>query len=153
MSDTKEPPITMKATVSLVLFIVPLVCSAQTIVGQDNVLLKKEDARLVLDNGGLMFTNKVTKGDIYITTDFFVFRPKSYEKKRFGMKNGLAIDIVIPYDSILIAKKLIGGLMLQTETKKFVMAGGRNWKTIADQINQLKREHEARQDSDNFVNH
>lgn len=135
----------MKVTLFAFALLISLKCLAQATVGKDDVLLKKEDARIVLDNGGLVFTNIVTKGDIYITPNLFIFHPRLYKKTRSGMNNGLVKDIVIPYDSILVAKKLMGGLMLKTETKKFIMAGGKNWKAIALKINQLRKEHEAKQ--------
>jgi hypothetical protein len=135
----------MKATISLFIFFVSVTCVAQTIVGKDDVLLKKEDALLGLDNGGLVFNRFAVSGDIYITPNSFIFHPKPSRKKRFRMYNDLVKDVVIPYDSILVARKLWGGLMLKTETKKLIMAGGRNWKAIALKINQLKKEHEAKQ--------
>lgn len=135
----------MKTTKFLLIVFVSLTCDAQTIVGKDDVLLKKEYAMLVLDNGGLMFNRFAVSGDIYITPNSFIFHPKRYRKKRFGMYNDLVKDIVIPYDSILVARKLWGGLMLKTETKKFIMGRGGNWKAIALKVNQLKKEHEAKQ--------
>jgi hypothetical protein len=129
----------MKASLFVFVFLVSLKCQAQVVTAKNDTLLKKQDARLALDNGGIALNHFVVRGDIYVTQNSFIFHPKPYRKKRYGMYNDLVKDIMLPYDSILVAKKIWGGLILKTNTKKFIIGGGGNWNSIVSKINQLKK--------------
>ncbi len=77
------------------MFLVSLKCPAQLANSKNDTLLKKWDARLPLDNGGVFVFNRfVVRGDIYVTEKVFVFHPKPYKKGRYGMYNDLVKDIL-----------------------------------------------------------
>lgn len=134
----------MKTLILATIFVASIKCIAHEFVAKNDALLKKEDARLALDNGGLVLNRFVVRGDIYLTSNFFIYHPKPYRKKRYAMYNDLVKDIVIPYDSIVFVKKIWGGLILKTETKKFIIGWGGKWKPIVAKINQLKKDYKAR---------
>lgn len=134
----------MKATLFAIILVVSLKCSAQLATTKNDTLLKKLDARLPLDNGGVFVLIRfVVRGDIYVTEKVFIFHPKPYRKGRYGMYNDLVKDIVIPYDSILVAKSGLGGLMLKTSTKKYIISVG-GGKEVVTKIIQLRKEAKAK---------
>jgi len=90
-----------------------------------------------------VFNRFVVRGDIYFTQNSFIFHPKPYRKKRYGMYNDLVKDIVLSYDSIMVAKSGLGGLMLKTSTKKYIISIG-GGKAIVTKLNQLRKEHKAK---------
>lgn len=127
----------------LLIFLTSLKGQAQTTT-TNGTLLQKENVRLALDNSGIAVNRFVAMGDIHITQNLFIFRLKPYRKKRYRMNNDLVEDIALPYDSIIVARKIVGGLMLMTNTKKYIMGGGGNWKAIVLKINQLRKQHKAK---------
>jgi hypothetical protein len=50
---------------------------------------------------------------------------------------------LIPYDSILVAKSGLGGLMLKTSSKKYIISVG-GGKEVMTKINQLRKEAKAK---------
>jgi len=62
------------------------------------------------------------------------------------MYSDLVKDVILPYDSILVAKSasIFGGLTLKTKTKRYKIAIGGKGRTIITQINKLRKEHKAK---------
>lgn len=134
----------MKVILFAIMLVFSLKCPAQLANSKNDTLLKKLDARLPLDNGGVFVFNRfVVRGDIYVTEKVFVFHPKPYKKGRYGMYNDLVKDILIPYDSILVAKSGLGGLMIKTSSKKYIISVG-GGKEVVTKINQLRKEAKAK---------
>jgi hypothetical protein len=61
-------------------------CSAQYVAAKRDTLLKKENVMLYLDNG-FSIPPFAVSGDLFLTTESFVFHPKQYRRKRFEMYN------------------------------------------------------------------
>ncbi len=135
----------MKATLFLFIFFISLTCAAQTVAAKNDTIFKNKNGVLLLDNGFAIPPFSVS-GDIYITQNLFIFHPKPYHRARYEMYNDLVKDFVLPYDSILVAKKVIGGFTLKTKTKKYKIAtdGGKGKETVTH-INRLRKQHETKQ--------
>jgi hypothetical protein len=65
----------MKTLILATIFVASIKCIAHEFVAKNDALLKKEDARLALDNGGLVLNRFVVRGDIYLTSNFFIYHP------------------------------------------------------------------------------
>jgi hypothetical protein len=135
----------MRAILFIFIFLFSLKCPAQVVTSKNDTLLKKENGSLLLDNGFAIPPFSVS-GDIYITNDLFIFHPKPYHGKRYEMYSDLVKDVILPYDSILVAKSasIFGGLTLKTKTKRYKIAIGGKGRTIITQINKLRKEHKAK---------
>ncbi|UXE66458.1 MAG: hypothetical protein KA713_18720 [Chryseotalea sp. WA131a] len=135
----------MKVILFAIMLVVSIKCSAQTAAAKNDTILKNKNGALLLDNGFAIPPFSVS-GDIYITQNLFIFHPKPYHRARYEMYNDLVKDFVLPYDSILVAKKVIGGFTLKTKTKKYKIAtdGGKGKETVTH-INRLRKQHETKQ--------
>lgn len=128
----------MKAILLTTLFLGSLKCSAQAVPQKEDTIFTKKNGALLLDNGFAIPSFSVS-GDIHITRNAVVFHPKPYYKARYEMYNDLVKDFVLPYDSILVAKKVVGGFILKTKRKKYKIAvGGGKGKEIVTHINRLR---------------
>lgn len=121
--------------------------SQNTLVKSDT-LQKKENVMLYLDNG-FAITPFAVSGDIYLTNELFIFHPKQYRGKRFEMYNDLVKDIILPYDSIMGAKRNgIFNLKLMTRVKKYKISYSNNWgknlQTTITLVNRLMKEHRVK---------
>ena len=135
----------MKLILFAIMLVVSIKCSAQTVAAKNDTIFKNKNGVLLLDNGFAIPPFSVS-GDIYITQNLFIFHPKPYHRARYEMYNDLVKDFVLPYDSILVAKKVIGGFTLKTKTKKYKIAtdGGKGKETVTH-INRLRKQHETKQ--------
>jgi hypothetical protein len=121
-------------------------CSGQNAISKSDTLLKIEHVTLLLENGGFAIPPFGVSGDIYLTNDLFIFHPKPFRRQKVEMYNNLIRDIELPYDSILVAKRvLIDGLKIKTKAKKYKIGGGhlKPRSTIA-LINRLRKGHAAK---------
>jgi hypothetical protein len=138
----------MKSLIFLFLLLASIDSLAQNTFVNADTLLKNKNVMLYLDNGFAVPPFAVS-GDIYLTNELFVFHPKQYRRKRFEMYNDLVKDIILPYDSIVIAKrKGIFNLKLKTKEKKYKISYSNNWgkslRTTITLINRLMKEHKAK---------
>jgi hypothetical protein len=100
---------------------------AQNASVNSDTLQKKENAMLYLDNGFAIPPFAVS-GDVYVTNESFIFHPKQYRRKRFEMYSDLVRDVILPFDSIVIAKrKGLFNLRLKTKERKFKISYSNNW--------------------------
>lgn len=135
----------MKAILFAIMLLVSLKCYAQTVAAKNDTIFKKQNGALLLDNGFAIPSFSVS-GDIYITQNLFIFHPKPYYRARYEMYNDLVKDFILPYDSIIVAKKVVGGFTLKTKTKKYKIAvGGGKGKEIVTHINKLRKPHLLKQ--------
>src|SRR5690348_8119688 len=115
---------------------------AQESVLTADTLQKEENVMLYLDNGFAILPFAVS-GDIYLTSERFIFHPKRYRKKRFDMYNNLVKDISLPYDSIVAVRR--GGifnLKLETMAAKYKISYGNNWgKNLNATISLIKKKY------------
>lgn len=131
------------------LFFIIGICVCITCLGQQSdTLLVRKQVSLLLSNGFAVPSFSVT-GDIYLTKDVFVFHPTPYFGRRYEMYNDLVKDVVLPYQTILEAKKMsriLGGLQIRTKstvykiemTRSARKTGGKNLKYIIERTNQLR---------------
>ena len=138
----------MRLPLILIGIIIRCTCYSQNISPKVDTLLVKQNVTLLLDNGFAIPSFSVS-GDIYLTTNEFIFRPVPYRGKRYEMYNGLVKDIRIQYDSITSARRksrLFGGLEVKTKaitykiemTSSIKHARSKNLHEIVSKINQLR---------------
>lgn len=92
-----------------------------------DTLLVKQEVQLLLSNKNRVMPFSVS-GDIYITTEQFIFHPRPFLKgrpfikERYEMYNSLIKDVTLPFDSIIYARKdsFLGGLNIKTETTTYL---------------------------------
>ena len=134
----------------LILFgsVVASSCCITCLGQQSDTLLVRKQVSLLLSNGFAVPAFSVT-GDIYLTKDVFVLHPTPYFGRRYEMYNDLVKDVVLPYQSILEAKKMsriLGGLQIRTKstvykiemTRSARKTGGKNLKYIIERTNPLR---------------
>jgi hypothetical protein len=128
----------------LLLFLIFSLCFtnsfSQNTIAKADTLQKVENVMLYVDNGFAIIPFAVS-GDICLTNELFIFHPKQYRGKRFEMYNGLVKDIIIPFDSIMGAKRNgIFNLKLRTRVKKYKISFSNSWgKNLKTTITQVKR--------------
>jgi hypothetical protein len=143
------PP--MKYPLSFLIQFISWSNSTASIKYKQDTLLKKENVALVLDNGFSLVGFSVS-GDLYVTKDVFIFHPKPYRGSKYEMHNNLVNDIILPYETIIKAKKatfLGGGLKIKTKDKTYKIAIASTLKQLPEKklratvalINKLIKEH------------
>src|SRR5689334_21225280 len=102
----------MRLFLLVIAMLIHINCYSQKI----DTLLEKKHVTLQLNNGFAIPPFGVS-GDLYLLNDQFVFKPKPFRKKKYEQYNDLVKEITLPYDSILLAKRVgISGLKIKTKT-------------------------------------
>ncbi|MFM7859289.1 MAG: hypothetical protein ACKO96_47055 [Flammeovirgaceae bacterium] len=123
-------------------------CFSQNTLVKNDTIQREENVMLYLDNG-FSVTPFAVSGEIYLTNELFIFHPKRYRKKRFDMYHDLMKDVILPYDSIVLAKrKGVFNLKLMTMSKKYKISYSNNWgkglKSTITEIRSRMKEHTLR---------